>query len=272
MKLPRPFALLRSTAAILIAMAFISWPSIARAEDPTWHAEYFANDTLSGTPTLVRSDNDLNFDWGLGSPDPSIPVDHFSARWTRKVNFPSGAYRFNASVDDGVRLYVDGQLVMDQWHITAPITYSTSIVNLPTGDHDIKVEYFENTERAQFKVWWDAESGDPAAVPVPTHVGLWHGQYFNNKDLSGTPTFERDDSGYSSTGAVAVPGAGSEARISRRVGSASSISQAGITDSPLRPTMACVSGTTIKPSSTNGTTPLTGPIPWKNLLTAANTR
>jgi hypothetical protein len=208
MPLLRPIVLVRCLAAVLIALAFAPWPAPALAADSTWQGEYFSNPVLAGSPALVRSDADVNFDWGWGSPDPSIPIDQFSARWTRKVNFADGAYRFNATVDDGVRLYVDGQTVIDQWHVTAPITYTSSIVNLPAGDHDLKVEYYENTERAQIRVWWEAISGNPAVVPAPVNSGIWHGKYYNNRDLHGDPTFERDDFAVNFDWGVSGPGGG----------------------------------------------------------------
>ena len=156
--------------------------------------KYFSTPDLSGPVVLERSDPELSFDWHLDSPAANIPVDYFSARWTRSVYFPAGQYRFNVTVDDGVRLYVDGQIIIDQWRITAPITYTSSI-SLVEGNHDLRVEYYENTERAQIKVWWDQGAAPVAeGTPVPAdHPGTWHGKYFNNRDLSGDPTFERDD-------------------------------------------------------------------------------
>ena len=57
------------------------------AEDPTWQGEYFANPDLAGGPVMVRSDPQISFDWGGGSPAPNIPPDYFSVRWTRNVDF-----------------------------------------------------------------------------------------------------------------------------------------------------------------------------------------
>ena len=63
---------------------------------------------------MVRNDDRLDFDWGNGSPDSLIPADRFSVRWTRSIDLEAGVYRFDLVVDDGVRFYVDGTLVLDK--------------------------------------------------------------------------------------------------------------------------------------------------------------
>ena len=204
-----PVTLPRRSAVVVVTLLLALLPATATATvsgaaDTAWRGEYFASQDLSGDPALVRSDANLNFNWGWGAPDSKLAADHFSARWTRGADFAAGVYRFNVSVDDGVRLYVDDTVLIDEWRITAPITYTTSI-NLAAGAHRLKVEYYENTERAQIRVWWEKGVAGAAAGTVavtrapavtwrpPAVVGAWHGKYFNNKTLSGDPSFERDD-------------------------------------------------------------------------------
>ena len=81
----------------------------------SWLGEYFANPDLSGTAALTREDPELVFNWALEAPDPSLPWDGFSVRWTRRIPFAAGSYRFLAEADGGLRLIVDGQMVIDQW-------------------------------------------------------------------------------------------------------------------------------------------------------------
>jgi len=69
-------------------------------------------------------------------------------------NFAAGTYRFNAVVDDGVRVYVDDKLVIDEWFEHAGVTL-TSDVTLSAGAHAVKVEYFEFGHTAQIYVWWE---------------------------------------------------------------------------------------------------------------------
>jgi len=65
-------------------------PSPVPAPGGAWQGEYFGNPDLNGQPALVRYDGDIDFDWGPGSPDPSVPADHFSVRWTRSASIPAG--------------------------------------------------------------------------------------------------------------------------------------------------------------------------------------
>ena len=172
-------------------------PTSAPAPAPTsvppagaaWHGEYFPNPDLNGNPVLVRTDADLNFDWGLGSPDPKVPTDHFSARWTRSVTLAAGRWRFHAMTDDGVRVYVDGVPVIDRWQTTASVTYNTS-ARLSGGNHNLRVEYYDNIEQARIHVWWEPDDG---SATDPAHAGAWRGDYFSTRDLSGSVVFSRDD-------------------------------------------------------------------------------
>ena len=202
--LPLPFyKLFRLSALVLLALiltlppaAAASAPTLAApATAPAWRGEYFASQDLTGSPAFVRADPNLDFDWGWGAPDRRLAADHFSVRWTRNVDFPAGEFRFSATVDDGIRVYVDGETIIDQWRVTAPITYTSSI-SLAAGTHALKVEYFENTERAQVHVWWDQNPVIPVSAPTwqpPNHPGAWLGTYYNNRSLSGDAAFQRND-------------------------------------------------------------------------------
>ncbi len=130
------------------AVATLNYQQVALTPTPTpsstsYNGDYFNNQTLSGSPTLTRVDPSINFDWGNGSPDPSIPSDHFSARWIRTDTFTAGSYQFSVIADDGVRLYIDNNLVIDKWIDQSPTTYTVS-QSLSAGTHTIKMEYYEN--------------------------------------------------------------------------------------------------------------------------------
>lgn len=119
-----------------------------------WQASYWNNNSLFGSPVLTRSESAVNYDWGFGSPAPGIVTsDNFSARWTRSVYFNAGTYRFTTQSDDGIRVYVDGSLVIDNWTVHALQT-NVADVTLATGTHSIVVEYFEQTGLAVAKFWW----------------------------------------------------------------------------------------------------------------------
>lgn len=152
-----------------------------------WFNEYFANTNLSGPPTLTGTTSAVNFNWGFGSPAPGFPADFFSVRWVRNLPLEAGRYRFTVTSDDGVRLWVNNNLIIDQWRTQAATTFNAEI-DLPSGDIPVKVEYYENTERAQIVLTWTKISSPPAP---PT--GSYRAEYFNNMDLSGSPVLVRDE-------------------------------------------------------------------------------
>jgi len=123
-----------------------------------WQAEYFANTALSGSPQVVQrepsSSTPLSFDWGTGSPAPGvIPVDLWSARWSGNFAFDSGDYIFRAISDDGVRVYLNGLRVIDQWR-DGYNNVTNRFVGVGRGTHSVVVEFYERTGRAELQVWW----------------------------------------------------------------------------------------------------------------------
>jgi hypothetical protein len=148
-----------------------------------WVGQYYNNQNLSGAPSLVRQDANILFDWGTGSPDTTISADHFSARFDRIVSFAAGTYRFSVFSDDGVRVYLDGQRIIDQWHTASGHTYSVERT-LSAANHTLRVEYFEDAGTAQIQFWWELSGSTSAA---------WRGEYFPNMDLSGSPAVTRND-------------------------------------------------------------------------------
>jgi len=157
-------------------------PASPASDGSTWYGQYFTNPYLGGAPALTREDASIDFDWGSGSPDPGIPADNFSVRWSRSVNFSGGAYRFYVTVDDGVRLWIDGNLVLDKWFDQAATTYSVD-VNLTAGYHFIQMDYYEHWGVATARLWWEG----PGTYPD------WKGEYFDNPNLAGSPVLTRND-------------------------------------------------------------------------------
>lgn len=118
--------------------------------------EYFSNRDLQGSPAFVRVDKEVNFDWGLGAPAPNFPSDDFSVRWTGKLIPPeTRTYEIYARTDDGVRLWIDGKLLIDSWHDRAAST-DTARIRLEAGkEYDIKIEYYEHSGFAVAQLGWD---------------------------------------------------------------------------------------------------------------------
>lgn len=119
-----------------------------------WYGEYYSNRDLSGSPTLTRCDQQLDFYWGTSSPAISIPADNFSARWERTIDFSkAGSYRFRTLTDDGSRLFVDDQRVIDDWSIHT-FEERSAVVYIDQGFHKITMEYFEWTADALIYLNW----------------------------------------------------------------------------------------------------------------------
>jgi hypothetical protein len=156
-----------------------------------WRGEYFNNPSLAGAPTYVRFDPAIDFTW-TGSPAPGIGPDMFSVRWTRQVSLDPGRYRFTVTADDGVRLWVNNQLLIDRWHEQPATTYHAEI-DLPGGEVPVRMEHFERGGQAVARLTWQRLSGPPPPAPTPPTITSWRGEYFNNVDLSGDPVLVRDD-------------------------------------------------------------------------------
>lgn len=115
-------------------------------------AEYFTNPNLEGQPQIVRVDEQLNFLWGSGGPDPKIGKDNYSVRWTGKLIAPfSGNIKLGTVSDDGVRLYLNNKLIIDNWTNHAAM-FDGFDINLEEGkEYDIKIEFYEDAGDAVFK-------------------------------------------------------------------------------------------------------------------------
>lgn len=196
-----------ATAENVSAVPLVQAPPAPAPPAPTpvvisdWRGEYFANPNLSGAPVLVRNDTQLNFDWGNGSPGPDLPADNFSARWTRSLYFPAGTYRFYAQVDDGVRLWVNDHLLIDQWRDSPPTTYTADII-LPDSAHHLRMEYYERTGAAMAQLSWQRVEIYAESFPD------WKGEYFANPSLSGAPVLVRNDASINFNWGPASPGPG----------------------------------------------------------------
>ncbi|MBW7883947.1 MAG: hypothetical protein H3C34_15160, partial [Caldilineaceae bacterium] len=136
---------------------------------PDWKGEYFSNRDLSGSPGYVRNDTSVDFDWGTVSPAPGIPNTNYSVRWTRTIDFSSGTYRFYARSDDGIRVYVEGERIINEWHDSSGSTTYTADRSL-SGHKQIVVEYYQHNGPALVKFWWERirKTATPTKTPTPT--------------------------------------------------------------------------------------------------------
>lgn len=119
-------------------------------------AEYFNNVTLNGVASKTRIDKTIDFRWTLFAPDPSVPVDFYSVRWTGKLMAPAtGKYKIGLEGNDGYRLYINNKLIIDNWKKQ---TYQTSVADYSFEkgkSYDIRVEFFEANGNATIKLIWN---------------------------------------------------------------------------------------------------------------------
>jgi hypothetical protein len=175
-----------------------------------WRGEYFGNRDLGGDPVLVRDDAAINFNWGAAAPAMGLPADAFSVRWKRTLRFQEGTYRFYVQSDDGVRVWLDGELIINQWRDGSDVI-DTAERTLSGAAHTLRVEYYENLGTARILFWWE-------------RLGAyqWRGAFFSNADLAGAPTLMRDDTvidfdwGHNAP-AAGLPADGFSARWTRTV-------------------------------------------------------
>ncbi len=109
--------------------------------------------TFNTQPVLTRCETTINNDWGSGSPGSGANTDSFTARWVGTFDFEASDYEFTATADDGVRLWVDGQLLIDQWKDQGATTYKAT-KTMTAGAHEVKVEYYEYGGLAVAKASW----------------------------------------------------------------------------------------------------------------------
>lgn len=128
-------------------------------------ATYFANANLTGSPAISRVDPTVNFNYGNGGPT-GLPVNQFSVRWQGEVLPPvSGVYRFETNSDDGVRLWVNNQLVIDQWN-DHPATGHSGLVSLTANQRvPIRLEYYENSGQAVIQLSWTPPNQLKSIIP-----------------------------------------------------------------------------------------------------------
>lgn len=135
--------------------------------ESTWQASYYYGVTPIGNPAFSqqepRSQYPLDYNWSTGAPRSAAPgagmlgSDFWSARWQGTFYFDSGNYTFRANVDDGIRLYLDGLLVLDSWY-DGYKQVSNRVIGVGSGQHTVVVEYYERTGNASIQVWWYRDS------------------------------------------------------------------------------------------------------------------
>ncbi|MEN9434553.1 MAG: hypothetical protein RLZZ422_2142 [Pseudomonadota bacterium] len=166
------------------ALAKLSWAKSStqciEIPDNSYCAEYYQNTSLADEPVQVGTIEKLDFTWKETAPIPELLADRVSIRWQGYFNFNADKYRFLVKVDDGARLWVDDQLLIDQWQGSPNQEYFADL-NMTAGKHLIRVEYKEESGWANAKVSWE-QMQQCTGVPTDSFCG----EYFDSDKLEGT--------------------------------------------------------------------------------------
>ncbi len=142
----------------------LSW----RVNYSGWVARYYNSTNRDGPLVIKRDDPEINFNWGLGSPAPEVNNDLFSVSWQRQLSLPPGEYLFEFDLTDGVRFYLDNQLVIDSYNVQGPRVL-TATRSLAGSNHFFEVQYahFFGPARIRFRFALLPPTPTPT-VPTPT--------------------------------------------------------------------------------------------------------
>jgi hypothetical protein len=129
------------------------WPNFRISKG--FYGQYFDDKNLYDFK-FSRIDNSINFNWGTDSPDPRIGSDTFSIRWLGQVRPKfSETYTFSINHNNGVRLWVNGQKIIENW--TDTLATDNGTIDLKAGqDYDIQLEYYENLYNAVIQLFWSS--------------------------------------------------------------------------------------------------------------------
>lgn len=129
-------------------------------------AEYYGTTALTRL-RRVRVDPTVDFDWSTTGPDPSVPREAFSARWSGTVRaLYSERYTFVAATDDGARLWVDDQLLVDDWTSRGSTESQGSIELVAYRPYSIRLEYFNGAGAGVTRLSWSSASQAREIVPA----------------------------------------------------------------------------------------------------------
>jgi hypothetical protein len=132
-------------------------------------AQYFRQTNLTDL-AFQRTDPQINFNWGLGSPSPALNVDSFSIRWRGKITARfTDTYTFTAATDDGDRLIIGGATIIDHFVRHSTIPPDTAILKMTAGvPMDFEFDYFEGGGDASAVLSWSNASGTEPLAVIPT--------------------------------------------------------------------------------------------------------
>jgi hypothetical protein len=149
------------------AATFINYSTLGRGQGllGQYYSNSFPGNPFVGSP-LVRTDAVINFNWNSVGPDPTIGTVNYTVRWTGMVQpLFNETYTFSTTTDDGVRLWVNGQLLIDHWVPQSPTTWSGSIPLQAGLLYLIEMDFFQAQGGAVAQLAWNSPSTAPSIIP-----------------------------------------------------------------------------------------------------------
>ncbi|WP_243388114.1 PA14 domain-containing protein, partial [Bacillus kexueae] len=134
-----------------------------------------ADISLANSNLYLEKSRNVHYNWGYGSPSPSIPNDNFTAIFDQSGTYNAGDYFVQTLADDGVKVEVDGKWLIDRWSPSSGTINRALWLNVQEGTHTVKTHYYEGSGRAVL-----------FSDIVP--FDHWIAYYYPNKDVKGQPT------------------------------------------------------------------------------------
>lgn len=154
-----------------------AWLTTTNGE-PGLDGEYFANTNLAGSPALTEVDPNIDFNWNSGSPGGTVPADNWSAQWTGNITVPAavGNITLAALSDDGVQVWVDGQLCIGNWGPNGSVTTEATSVLTAGQTHQLKVQYIQFGGNDLITLEWRGGSSVQSVwIPPGNWINAWTG-------------------------------------------------------------------------------------------------
>ncbi len=158
------------------AIIDVDWEKVEISQEKDiFNVAYYNNPYLYSDPVHTTQETKISHDWLDQSPDAAVNNDYFSARWEGNITFEEGMYTFTATGDDGMRLLIDNELVINGWNIQARKAYQKQH-HLTAGTHQVVFEYFEWAGFANVDLTWSREYESPSP-------NTFQATYFNHTDI-----------------------------------------------------------------------------------------
>jgi hypothetical protein len=152
-------------AVVLAPVAVVLALTVRDFREGPWRGAYYPTIDFQGEP-VVRREGDVRFDWKRKSPIPELPEDGFSARYDVCMALPEDAkIAFQLISDDGSRLFIDGELTIDNWGRHGERSRGAEVA-LSAGMHHVRVDYFDERHAAMLELRASLHGERPDSLPV----------------------------------------------------------------------------------------------------------